>query len=125
MWRALNDQYDPQDSKDSTFPYLHWWPKKDTTEFVQYDFDKPYTVSESKVYWFDDGPWGGCRIPASYKLYYQKDGQWVEVKNTVPYEIAKDKYNVLTFEPVTTTALKLVVQLPVDNSAGIHEWAVK
>ncbi len=125
MWHALNDQYDPQDSKDSSFPYLHWWPKKDTTEFVQYDFDKPYTVSESKVYWFDDGPWGGCRIPASYKLYYQKDGQWVEVKNTIPYEIAKDKYNVLSFEPVTTTALKLVVQLPVDNSAGIHEWAVK
>ena len=125
MLKALNDQYDPQDSKDASAPYLHWWPKKDTTEFVQYDFDKPYTVSESKVYWFDDGPWGGCRIPASYKVYYQKGGQWLEVKNTVPYEIAKDKYNVLTFEPVTTTALKLVVQLPSDNSAGIHEWAVK
>jgi DUF1680 family protein len=125
MLKALNDQYDPQDSKDASAPYLHWWPKKDTTEFVQYDFDKTYTVSESKVYWFDDGPWGGCRIPASYKLYYKKDGEWVPVKNTVPYEIAKDKYNMLTFEPVTTTALKLVVQLPVDNSAGIHEWAVK
>jgi hypothetical protein len=125
MLRALNDQYDPQDSKDASAPYLHWWPKQNTTEFVQYDFDQPYTVSESKVYWFDDGPWGGCRIPASYKLYYKKDGEWVPVKNTGPYEIAKDKYNVLTFEPVTTTALKLEVQLPADNSTGIHEWAVK
>jgi hypothetical protein len=92
---------------------------------VQYDFDQQHTVSESKVYWFDDGPWGGCRIPASYKVYYKKGEEWIPVKNTIPYEIAKDKYNVLTFEPVTTTALKLEVELPADNSAGIHEWAVK
>ncbi|MFB9843070.1 glycoside hydrolase family 127 protein [Mucilaginibacter ginsenosidivorans] len=125
MWKALNDQYDPEDSKDASAPYLHWWPKQNTTEFVQYDFDREHTVSESKVYWFDDGPWGGCRIPASYKVYYKKGDEWIPVKNTIPYEIAKDKYNVLTFEPVTTTALKLEVQLPADNSAGIHEWAVK
>ena len=125
MLHALNDQYDPQDSKDSSFPYLHWWPKQNTTEFVQYDFDTVHTVSESKVYWYDDGPWGGCRIPAAYKLYYKKDGEWVSVKNTIPYEITKDKYNILTFEAVSTTALKLEVQLPSDNSAGIHEWSVK
>ncbi|WP_428328892.1 glycoside hydrolase family 127 protein [Mucilaginibacter sp.] len=125
MLKALNDQYDPQDSKDSALPYLHWWPKQNTTEYVQYDFDAVHKVSESKVYWFDDGPWGGCRIPLSYKVYYKKDGEWVPVKPIAPYAIAKDKYNVLNFEPVETTALKMEVQLPVDNSAGIHEWAVK
>ena len=125
MLRALNDQYEPQDSKDNSAPFLHWWPKQNSTEFIQYDFDQPYTVSESKVYWFDDGPWGGCRIPLSYKVYYKKDGEWVPVKNTTPYDISKDKYNVLKFEPVNTTALKLELQLPTDNSAGVHEWAVK
>lgn len=125
MLRALNDQYDPQDSKDGSASYLHWWPKKNTTEWVQYDFDSTYTVSESKVYWFDDGPWGGCRIPVSWKLYYKKDGQWMEVKNTSSYEIAKDKYNEVKFEPVTTTAMKLEVQLPADYAAGIHEWSLK
>ena len=125
MLRALNDQYEPQDSKDNSAPFLHWWPKQNSTEFIQYDFDQPYTVSESKVYWFDDGPWGGCRIPLSYKVYYKKDGAWVPVKNITPYDISKDKYNVLKFEPVNTTALKLELQLPTDNSAGVHEWAVK
>ncbi|ASU35660.1 glycoside hydrolase family 127 protein [Mucilaginibacter xinganensis] len=125
MLKALNDQYDPQDSKDANMPYLHWWPKQNTAEFVQYDFDKPHTVSESKVYWFDDGPWGGCRIPVSYKVYYKKGDQWVPVKTTSPYVISKDAYNVLNFETVETTALKMEVQLPVDNSAGIHEWSVK
>jgi len=125
MLKALNDQYDPADSKDASMPYLHWWPKQNTTEFVQYDFDAPHTVSQSKVYWFDDKPFGGCAIPASYKIYYKKGEEWIPVKETIPYTIAKDAYNTLTFEPVETTALKMEVQLPKDNSAGIHEWEVK
>ncbi|MGZ3872854.1 MAG: glycoside hydrolase family 127 protein [Mucilaginibacter sp.] len=125
MLKALNDQYDPQDSKDASMPYLHWWPKQNSTEYVQYDFDASHTVSFSKVYWFDDGPFGGCRIPSSYKIYYKKGDAWVPVKNTSPYAITKDKYNELTFEPVETTAIKLEVQLPADNSTGIHEWMVK
>jgi hypothetical protein len=125
MLKALNDQYDPQNSNDHSMPYLHWWPKQNSTEYVQYDFNAEHTVSQSKIYWYDDKPDGGCAIPASYKIYYLKDSQWIPVKNTVPYAIAKDKYNILTFEPVQTTALKLEVQLPVDNSAGIHEWGVE
>jgi len=125
MFASIKDQYEPAGSNDNSFPFMHWWPAKDTTEFVQYDFDAAHTVSESKVYWFDDGPWGGCRIPASYKILYKKDGQWVPVKNTTPYTISKDNFNTVSFEPVNTTALRMEIQLPVDNSAGIHEWAVK
>lgn len=125
MYKALNDQYDPEDSQDHNAPYLHWWPRKNTQEWVQYDFDQEYTVSESKVYWFDDGPWGGCRIPASWKLYYQKGTEWVPVTVIGNYETAKDKYNTLRFEPVKTTGLKLEVQLPVEHATGIHEWMVK
>jgi len=123
--KAINDQFEPVDSKDQSLPYFHWWPKKDTTEWVRYDFDAPHTVTNCKVYWYDDGPFGGCRIPAAWKIYYMKDGQWIPVKNTTDYEIAKDKYNSVTFEGVTTTALKLEVQLPKDNSTGIHEWVVE
>jgi DUF1680 family protein len=125
MYRALNDQYEPADSKDGSASYLHWWPKKNTTEWVQYDFDKEYTVSTSKVYWFDDGPWGGCRIPASWKLYYKKGPEWIPVTNSSSYTITKDKYDTIQFEPVVTTALRLEVQLPADFATGIHEWIVK
>jgi DUF1680 family protein len=125
MYMAIKDQYEPTSSGDTNYPYLHWWPAHNTSEYVQYDFNTEHTVSESKVYWYDDGPWGGCRIPASYQLFYKKDGEWVPVKNTTPYTISKDSYNKVTFEPVNTTALKMVIQLPADNSTGIHEWAVK
>jgi hypothetical protein len=125
MLKAINDQYDPKDANDHSMPYFHWWPRRNSTQWVQYDFAAPGTVSSSKVYWFDDGPWGGCRIPASWRLLYLKDGAWVPVHNTAAYEVAKDRYCAVSFDPVTTTALRLEVVLPADNSAGIHEWSVQ
>jgi len=44
------------------------------------------------------------------------------VENKSAYEIAKDQYNSVSFASVTTTALKLEVQLPVDYASGIQEW---
>lgn len=124
--KAINDQFVPQDSKDQSMPYFHWWPRKNSTQWVQYDFAGSKTVSSSAVYWYDDGPWGGCRIPASWTIeYLDAGGAWAPVHNTTPYELAKDKFNQVTFDPVTTTALRLVVRLPVDNSTGIHEWTVQ
>lgn len=125
MLKALNDQYDPQDSRDASAVYLHWWPKKNTVEYVQYDFDSTYTVSESSVYWFDDEPWGGCRIPSSWKILYKKGEEWLPVKVIAQDQIAKDKYNKIRFEPVSTNALKIEIQQPVDYSTGLHEWIVK
>jgi len=122
---AVKDQYEPSDSKDTNYPYLHWWPKKDAKEYLQYDFDQEYQVSQSQVYWYDDGPWGGCRIPENYKVLYLKDGQWIPVEPVNAYTIEKDKFNTVNFKPVKTKGLKLEVQLPKENSSGIHEWIVK
>ncbi|MFT4022196.1 MAG: glycoside hydrolase family 127 protein [Flavihumibacter sp.] len=125
MLRGLNDQYEPADAQDHNSVYLHWWPNKGTVEWVQYDFDQAYEVSGSKVYWFDDGPFGGCRIPASWKIYYKSGNDWVPVEATTAYPVTKNKFDEVRFKPVTTTALKLEVQLPADNSAGLHEWIVE
>lgn len=125
MLKALNDQAEPADSKDQSTNYLHWWPAKDTTEWIQYDFDQPYTISESKVYWYDDKPWGGCALPSSWKLEYKKGDEWIPMKATTAYEIAKDKYNSVQFEPVQTTALRMIIQLQKTDAAGVHEWIVK
>ncbi|GAB3358400.1 glycoside hydrolase family 127 protein [Arachidicoccus ginsenosidivorans] len=125
MLRALNNQVTPADSKDQSTGNLHWWPTKNQSEWVAYDFDKAYTISSSKVYFFDDGPFGGCRVPVSWQLLYKEGDKWVPVENTSPYSIKKDSFNEVSFKPVKTTALKLQLQLPVDNSAGILEWSVK
>lgn len=123
---AVNDRLIPKDEKDSSVPYYHWWPKSGTTEWISYNFETEKTVSSSAVYWYDDGPWGGCRIPASWKIYYKDDaGNWVPVENTTPYAVIKGVANEVSFAPVKTSALKLEVKLPADNAAGLFEWEVE
>ena len=65
---AINDRLVPKDENDRSLPYYHWWPKQGTTEWITYEFPAEATVSSSTVYWFDDAPWGGCRVPKSWKV---------------------------------------------------------
>ena len=123
---AINDRLVPADATDRSVPYTHWWPAKNTTEWLAYDFAKAETVSTSTVYWFDDGPWGGCRVPESWKLYYKNDkGDWVPVKNLTEYGVVKGAANIVNFEPVKTSAMKLEIKQPADYSCGVFEWSVK
>ena len=123
---AVNDRLVPVDANDRSMAYYHWWPKKGSTEWLAYEFPRPQSVSSSTVYWFDDEPWGGCRVPKSWKLYY-KDGQgrWKPVEAQGGYGCEKGVPNTVEFTPVQTTALKLEVELPADNSSGIYEWEVE
>ncbi len=66
---AINDRLVPKDENDRSMPYYHWWPKQGTTEWISYELPQPSTVQSSTVYWFDDAPWGGCRVPKSWKIY--------------------------------------------------------
>ncbi len=123
---AINDRLVPKDEFDRSVPYFHFWPNKATSEWVAYEFPVPAKVQGCTVYWYDDGPWGGCRVPKSWKvLYRDSDGSWIEVPNADKYTTVKGAANRLNFDPVTTTALKLEVQLPDDNSTGIFEWEVE
>lgn len=123
---AINDRLVPADENDRSMAYYHWWPKKNSTEWITYEFPKPSKVSSSTVYWFDDEPWGGCRVPQSWKLYYKDEqGGWTPVSATSTYGTKKGVPNTVEFTPVQTTAMKLEVVLPKDNSAGVFEWEVE
>lgn len=121
---ALNDQWEPRSSSDHSRPYLHWWPKKGTLEWVEYHFARPETVSSVDVYWFDDTGEGECRVPRSWRLYYRSGDRWLPVKTTSAYGTEKDRYNHVSFRPVRTSGLRLEIQLQEKFSAGILEWKV-
>mgnify|MGYP005831401663 CR=1 FL=1 len=123
--RGVNDQWTPESSNDRSHPYLHWWPRKGTLEWVQYDFEKPAAVSVVEVYWFDDTGEGECRIPASWRVLYREDGQWKPVENLTPYLVSKDAFCRVEFKPVTTDGLRLEIQAQKDFAAGVLEWKVR
>lgn len=122
---ALNDQAVPSNSNDRSVTYYHWWPDKDQWAYVQYDFEKPETVSKSKVYWFDDRPDGGCRIPDEWELQYKSGNSWKPFKVNSGYPVTKDSWDSVDFEPVRTSAVKLRVKLNKEFSSGIYEWIVE
>jgi len=123
---AVNDRLVPKDGDDRSMPYIHWWPKKATTEWIVYDLPEKSKVQGSTVYWFDDGPWGGCRVPKSWSIEYKDDaGDWQKVTALGNYPIQKGAPCTVNFEPVTTTAVKLVIQQPDEYSTGVFEWELK
>ena len=123
---AVSDGMMPKKAGDRSMPYYHWWPEKASTQWIAYEFEEQKSISESTVYWFDDSPWGGCRVPAAWRLYYRDaNGEWVAIEPRNGYPVMKDAPCTADFEPVRTSAIKLEVQLPADNSAGVFEWSVK
>ncbi len=123
--RAINDQAEPQSSDDPSNTYFHWWPRKGTTEWVEYAFEKSAEVSEVEVYWFDDTGQGECRVPASWRVLYKDGDQWKPVESSGSYATEKDRYDRMTFKPVTTRGLRLEVTMQPNWSAGIQEWKVR
>ena len=123
---AINDRLVPKDETDRSVPYTHWWPKNGTTEWLGYEFPEVTTVQSATVYWYDDGPWGGCRVPQSWRILYQDaQGNWNPVSGADQYPTDKGTACIVNFIPVKTKALRLEVVLPTDNSAGLFEWIVK
>lgn len=124
--RSVNDGYWPDNSNDRRVPFFTLWPKNNTSEWIVYDFDKAETFSTASVFWYDDGPWGGCRIPLSWSVQYKdKDGTWKDVQNKTPYSSVKDAVNKIEFESVTAQSVRLQFQLPEKESTGVYEFEVK
>jgi len=123
---ALSDGDIPTSSNDKSILRFTWWQHKGTAEWVQYDFPSTREVSLARVYWFDDGAGNGqCRVPQSWKLLYKDGDNWKDVSNASAYGLEKDKFNLVTFDRVKTTALRLAAQLQPEFSAGILEWQIE
>lgn len=123
---AITDGLVPADENDRTIPYYHWWPKEGTTEWIVYEFPEKTEVSSSTVYWYDDAPWGSCRLPRSWKVYYKNEaGEWTPVPEADAYPVSKGNPNAVHFTPVSTSAVKLEVVLPEKYAAGMYEWEIQ
>ena len=123
---AVNDRLVPKDGTDRSIPYYHWWPKQGVTEWIAYEFPEASTVQSSTVYWYDDGPWGGCRVPKAWRIFFKNDnGEWQSVSGADKYPTTKGTACTVNFEPVKTKSIKIEIDLPSENSAGLFEWSVK
>jgi hypothetical protein len=119
---ALSDNIIPRSSNDESIPRFTWWDHKGSTEWVEYDYNAAKLLSASSVYWFDDTGKGECRVPQSWRVLYKDGDEWKPVVASVDYGTRSDTWNNISFAPVTTTGVRLEVQLQPNFSGGILEW---
>jgi DUF1680 family protein len=122
--RAINDGEEPASSDDPA-SYFDWWPQQGTSEWVEYAFRQPSTISRIELYWFDDTGRGQVRVPASWRVLYRDGDAWKPLDTRDEYGVARNRFNVVTMTPTTTTGLRLEVTMQPGFSAGIQEWRVK
>jgi uncharacterized protein len=124
---TVNDGGVPMSSKDHNIRRMTWWDHRGTVEWLSYRTAKPRTLSASGVYWFDDTGIGSCRVPAEWRLLWLDGDEWKPVKllKDEHYGISRDRFNKVSFEPVTTRELRLEVKLKAGFSGGVLKWRVK
>lgn len=121
---AMNLALNPTNSSEQ-MTRMTWWDHKGTTEWVQATFNGLCRVSRMSVYWYDDVPiGGGCSVPQSWWVEYLEGTNWVTVTGASGYGVATNQFNTVSFDPVSTTAVRLCVQLQTGYSGGILAWKV-
>jgi hypothetical protein len=121
---GINDGLEPGSSGDQPPAVCHWWPHRGGEEWVQYSWAEPVSVAGAKVYWFDDTGRGACRLPGAWRLESLDGSVWQPVTPAPAYKVARDSWGEIAFEPRTTTALRLIVQMQPQWAAGVHEWKI-
>ena len=130
-WENLNGinnpSFEPTSSNVGTGKgWGNWRQSAGSEHYVGYTWDEAVTIGGADIYWYDDG--GGTRIPSKLRMQYlDANGAWQDVNITTPFEssIAKNKYNRIEFDRVTTTRLRLYVTVRSGAQAnGIYRFKV-
>lgn len=123
---AVKDQLVPANSADASAGQLDFWPHKNTTEWLQFEWDRKENISGVKVYWFDDSDHGGCRVPQSWRvLYRDSDGSFQPVGGATSYGTEKDTFNEVVFDRVETDAIRIEIVLDENWSSGVQEVVIE
>jgi hypothetical protein len=103
---ALNDGIDPPSSNDTVNRRWGTWPNTGE-QWALLTWPAAQTLSGADVYFFDDN--GGVRLPASWKLQSWNGSAYVDVPGASGYPTAANQYNKVTFPPVSTTRLRVLL----------------
>jgi hypothetical protein len=117
---------------DQTEVWATWSGNHPATRWLQYEWAEPVRVSATEVsFWRDQSTvnsTGGVNVPRSWKAQYWDGGSWVDVPSPGEYGVARDESNETTFDAVTTTRMRLVMNAMGSGSTyaavGVSEWRV-
>jgi len=120
---AINNGIYPIQSSDDNdlTPYWGDWPAVGT-HWIELDWTSPITTNGTEIYWADDG--GGLLPPSSWVVQYWNGSAWADVSNQSGEPTAINTFNQVSFDPVTTTGLRISMQSAGTASVGVIQWIV-
>lgn len=122
---AVNDGVEATSSTVSGISHYGTWGNESSYETVTYTWSKAKEITSTEIYFWDDG--GGIHKPSVCKYEYKdKDGNWIEVPNASGLGLELDKYNVTTFDKITTKTFRVTLTKAEANGEGVglFEWKV-
>ncbi|MDF2849083.1 MAG: glycoside hydrolase, partial [Oerskovia sp.] len=99
-----------------------WTGTNPPQQWVQYTWDQPMRLAGSQVEFWNDQPQGtgvGVAAPASWRIQYwdaSDGGAWVDVPNPSGYGTGTSGFQDTTFDPVTTTQVRAVLDASTNGS---------
>ncbi|MBT1181462.1 Ig-like domain-containing protein [Bifidobacterium sp. CP2] len=142
---VVDDSWPTEDDQDVNAKVWGTWGQAKDGMYAQYDWGQAVTVDSSRVqYWANfaatDDAKGGLETPDAWKIQYlaedgtwkdvtpTKDGDYTTVRNS-PAALAteNDGWSTVTFEPVTTKSLRLVLTPHTGTGTfgtAVAEWGV-
>lgn len=123
---AINDGFIPRNSNNLNDKSIETqygnWGGPGNSHWVQYTWQRPVTLSGSSLYFFDDG--GGVMVPSDYRFEFWDSaaGEFVPVSGLSEKKMAKNAFNEVTFNEITTDRLRLTMDKQGGSFTGLKEW---
>lgn len=104
----------------------NWQQPSGASCWIAYAWQAKVTCAACEIYWYDDE--GETGMPSDFWVeYLDQKGNWKKavMKTSSFGALKKDQYNTVSFEPVTTKGLRLVMTVADQKRAiGIYRWKV-
>ena len=125
---AVNDGYVGVDSlakspySNSLFAfYVPYCVIPAGNHWIGLDFGSEKEISSLSVYFYDN--YALVKAPESYSVQYWTGSTWTDVSNRTEATTARDRYNTVSFDKVTTSRVRITMYSP--KQTGIIEIKVK
>ncbi len=119
--QVLNSGFTPANSKDVTHDAFRVWDKAGW-HWVEYEWPMAVTTDRVDIYWHADGTWFG--VPQAARVLTWNGSAFEPVANVKGAVLEKDRYNTLTFKPVTTNKIRLEFISDGKWPVAILQWRV-
>ncbi len=97
-------------------------PRPRTNLWIEYAWKQPVITGEVGTFWWDYN--NNLRLPEKYRVEYWDGNKFVAVNNARGYEVGANKLISTTFDEVTTTKLRLLIDSADRGTAALQEWIV-